>query len=283
MNLPVLDPEEISRIVDAALREDLRDVGDVTSEAVIDPLRRSRARIVAREDLSLAGLEVAREVFRQVDPALVFDPHARDGERVERGRTVAFVEGTTRRILEGERTALNFLMRMCGVANATRAAMAEIEGTGAVVLDTRKTMPGLRALDKYSVACGGGANHRMGLWDAVMIKDTHLDTGTSIAEGVRRALARGHAPERITVEVRDRDELEQALASGCGRVLLDNMPPDALREAVALAAGRVVLEASGGMRPGRLRAVAETGVDCLSMGWLTHSSPAADLAMEAAR
>jgi len=169
---------------------------------------------------------------------------------------------------------------MSGIATLTREAVNEIAGTGARILDTRKTVPGLRRLDKYAVAAGGGMNHRMGLFDAVMIKDTHLDAGCSIGDAVRRVLDHGHAPAIITVEVRDLDELQQALDSGAGRALLDNLDPQTLREAVRRASGRIVLEASGGLRPGNLREVAETGVDFLSLGWLTHSVPAADLAME---
>jgi nicotinate-nucleotide pyrophosphorylase (carboxylating) len=156
----------------------------------------------------------------------------------------------------------------------------EVAGTRARILDTRKTAPGLRALDKYAGACGGGTNHRMGLHDAVMIKDTHLGSGRTIEAAVRAAIDRGHAPADITVEVPDVSQLERAIAAGAGRALLDNMDVASLRRAVAVAAGRIVLEASGGLRPGGLRAVAETGVDFLSVGWLTHSAPAADVAME---
>ncbi len=228
----------------------------------------------------VAGLPVAREVFRRLDETLDFDACHADGDVVP-GRTVlASVCGRTRPILKGERTALNFLQRMSGIATLTRAAVNEIAGTGARILDTRKTAPGLRKLDKYSVAAGGGMNHRMGLFDEVMIKDTHLDAGCSIGDAVRRVLDRGHAPAIVTVEVRDLDELRQALDSGAGRALLDNLDPATMREAVRLAAGRIVLEASGGLRPGKLREVAETGVDFLSLGWLTHSVRAADLALE---
>ena len=169
---------------------------------------------------------------------------------------------------------------MCGIATAAHAALQEVAGTRADILDTRKTAPGLRQLDKYAVACGGATNHRMGLFDAVMIKDTHLAAGCSIGEAVRRSLERGHPAERITVEVRNLEQLEQAIAAGAGRALLDNMALDEMRTAVERASGRIVLEASGRLRPGGLRAVASTGVDFLSLGWLTHSAPAADVAME---
>ena len=270
----------LERLISAALREDLEDAGDLTTDAVTEADRRSVGRIVAREELVVAGLPVAREVFRRLDETLDFDACHADGDVVP-GRTVlASVCGRTRPILKGERTALNFLQRMSGIATLTRAAVNEIAGTGARILDTRKTAPGLRKLDKYSVAAGGGMNHRMGLFDEVMIKDTHLDAGCSIGDAVRRVLDRGHAPAIVTVEVRDLDELRQALDSGAGRALLDNLDPATMREAVRLAAGRIVLEASGGLRPGKLREVAETGVDFLSLGWLTHSVRAADLALE---
>ena len=275
-----LDPAVLERLISAALREDLEDAGDLTTDAVTEADRRSVGRIVAREELVVAGLPVAREVFRRLDETLDFEACHADGDVVP-GRTVlASVCGRTRPILKGERTALNFLQRMSGIATLTRAAVNEIAGTGARILDTRKTAPGLRKLDKYSVAAGGGMNHRMGLFDEVMIKDTHLDAGCSIGEAVRRVLDRGHAPAIVTVEVRDLDELRQALDSGAGRALLDNLDPATMREAVRLAAGRIVLEASGGLRPGKLREVAETGVDFLSLGWLTHSVRAADLALE---
>jgi nicotinate-nucleotide pyrophosphorylase (carboxylating) len=275
-----LDPIVVRRIVAAALEEDLGERGDVTTAALFREPREGFGHIVAREELVLAGRDVAREVFHILDPTLDFRASRRDGDRLSPGEPVARIAGDVRAVLSGERTALNFLMRMCGIATAAHAAVAEVEGTGCVVLDTRKTAPGLRELDKYAVACGGATNHRMGLYDAVMVKDTHLDAGGTIADAVRRALADGHERERITVEVRNPDQLEQALASGAGRALLDNMGPEALRRCVRLAGGRIVLEASGGLRPGTLRAVAETGVDCLSLGWLTHSAPAANLALE---
>jgi len=271
---------EIEAAVRIALDEDLGTAGDVTSRAVIPERARARGRIVARARLVLAGLAVARAVFVRRDPDVEFRALRRDGERLDAGDVVAEVTGRTRALLEAERSALNFLMRMSGIATATRAAVDEIAGTAAVVLDTRKTAPGLRRLDKYAVTAGGGHNHRMGLYDGVMIKDTHLDGGCTIEQAVRRALDAGHPRESITVEVRSPAEVDRAVAAGAGRVLLDNMSPDALREAVGRGRGRVVLEASGGLRPGSLRRVAETGVDCMSLGWLTHSATAADLAME---
>lgn len=264
----------------AALREDLGEAGDVTTDAVITDEQRARGRVVARQRLVVAGLEVAGEVFRQLDPAVRFQGHHAEGEQVEAGSVLATLLGSTRAILRGERTALNVLMRMCGIATATRGAVEELAGTGVAVLDTRKTAPGLRALDKYAVAAGGGVNHRMGLYDAPMIKDTHLAAVGSISQAVARLLALGHSAGTITVEVGSPDQLDEAIAVGAGRALLDNMDVAELRACAGRAAGRIVLEASGGLRPGALRAAAEAGVDCLSVGWLTHSCPAADVALE---
>jgi len=275
-----LDSATLERAVRGALAEDLGSAGDLTTDAVIAPERRARGRFVARSGCVVAGLPVAAEVFRQLDPVTRFAPSVDEGVHAAAGTTIARVAGPAGALLRGERTALNFLMRLCGIATLTRAAVQEIAGTGATLLDTRKTAPGLRALDKYAVAAGGGHNHRMGLWDAVMIKDTHLAVVGSIAEAVGRVLARGHAPAIVTVEVRDLDQLEQAIAAGAGRALLDNADPALMRRAAARAAGRIVLEVSGGLRPGRLREVAATGVDCLSVGALTHSAPAADVALE---
>jgi nicotinate-nucleotide pyrophosphorylase (carboxylating) len=193
---------------------------------------------------------------------------------------VLVVVGSARALLAGERTALNLLQRLGGIATAARAAVEEVAGTGATVLDTRKTAPGLRLLDKYAVACGGATNHRLGLHDAVMIKDTHLAIAGPIGEAVRRARAFGVPREAITVEVATPEAMEEAIDAGAGRVLLDNMDAAALRRCVERGRGRAVLEASGGLRPGTLRAAAETGVDCLSVGALTHSVRSADLAMD---
>jgi nicotinate-nucleotide pyrophosphorylase (carboxylating) len=274
------DTEAVRRIVAAALEEDLGAEGDLTTAAVVPEDRTAAGHVVARTELVIAGLSVAREVFRQLDPSLIFLELSGEGERAEPGQRLATVTGRARAILEGERTALNFMMRMSGIATTTRRAVDEVAGTGARILDTRKTAPGLRVLDKLSVAIGGGENHRMGLFDAVMIKDTHLGVGGSVGEAVRATLGSGVPRERITAEVRNLPELEEAIAAGAGRALLDNMSVEEIREAVRVGQGRIALEASGGLRPGGLRAVAETGVDFLSVGWLTHSVTAADVAME---
>ena len=280
MSPPQVDPAVLASSVAAALAEDLGTVGDVTTRAVVSPARKGRAAFVAREPLVVAGLAAAREVFRQLDPSVTFTPCLYDGDSARAGVIVAKAEGPARAILEGERTALNYLQRMSGIATATRAAVAEIAGTTATILDTRKTAPGLRALDKYAVAAGGGTNHRHGLYDAAMIKDTHLGAAESIASAIAACRAAGLRRETITAEVRSVAELEEAIAAGAGRALLDNMTLPLLAECVRRGKGKIVLEASGGLRPGHLRAVAETGVDFLSLGYLTHSVRAADLAMD---
>jgi len=280
VSVPAVDTAAVARSVAAALAEDLGAAGDVTTRAVVAASRRGTASFVAREPMVVAGLSVAREVFRQIDPGVAFTPRVADGASVEAGTIVADAEGPARALLVGERSALNFLQRMSGIATATRAAVAEVAGTGATILDTRKTAPGLRALDKHAVALGGGTNHRRGLYDAAMVKDTHLGAGGSLGEAIRACLAAGVAPGAITAEVRSAEELEEVLAAGAGRALLDNMTLSQLSDCVRLGKGRIVLEASGGLRPGTLRAVAATGVDCLSLGYLTHSVRAADLAMD---
>ena len=274
------DADAAARCVAAALAEDLGASGDVTTEAVVSVARQAKATLVAREPMVVAGLLVAAEVFRQLDARVVFTPHAQDGAYVSAGSVVATAEGQARALLQGERTALNFLQRMSGIATATRAAVAEVAGTNAVILDTRKTAPGLRSLDKYAVAAGGGENHRHGLYDAAMIKDTHLGAVASLGAAIRACLAAGLSPGAITAEVGTVAELDEAIAAGAGRALLDNMSVSSLAACVRRGKGKIVLEASGGLRPGGLRAVAETGVDCLSLGYLTHSVRAADLAMD---
>jgi nicotinate-nucleotide pyrophosphorylase (carboxylating) len=274
------DPAVVSRCVAAALAEDLGAAGDVTTRAVVPKGRSGEGVFVAREAMVVAGLGAAREVFRQLDPAVTFAPCVADGQAVEAGTPVATASGAARALLEGERTALNFLQRMSGIATATRAAVLEIAGTGATILDTRKTAPGLRALDKYAVAAGGGTNHRLGLYDAAMIKDTHLGAAASLGAAIAACRAAGLQRAAITAEVRSVEELDEAIAAGAGRALLDNMSLSALCACVKRGKGKIALEASGGLRPGGLKAVAETGVEFLSLGYLTHSVRAADLAMD---
>jgi nicotinate-nucleotide pyrophosphorylase (carboxylating) len=268
---------ELAELVLGALREDIG-TGDVTSVATVPPDARARARIVQKSGGVIFGLEPALVAFRAMDPGLAIDERGPEAQWREAGALVLAVSGNARALLAAERTALNFLGRLSGVATATARAVAALEGTGARVLDTRKTTPGLRALEKAAVAAGGGTNHRAGLYDAVLIKENHI----AVAGGVAAAVlaARAHAPGLpIEVEVRDPGEIEDALAAAAPRLLLDNMSVDQLRDAVAQVGGRAQLEASGGVSLDTLRAVGSTGVDFVSMGALTHSAPALDLSL----
>ena len=270
----------IEHLVRLALDEDLADVGDVTSSAILPFDQHIHARIVAKHAGVICGLGLVKEVYRQVDPVVTVTLSRNDGDYVAEGNIVCDVEGAGRSVLAGERIALNFAQRLSGIATLTAQFVAAVEGTGATILDTRKTTPGWRALEKYAVRMGGGGNHRMGLYDMVLIKDNHIDAagGITAAVGAVRAAenARGLAVE---VEVKDLDELREALACRVDRILLDNMNLGQMREAVRVAAGRVPLEASGNMSLERVREVAETGVNFISVGALTHSAPALDLSM----
>jgi nicotinate-nucleotide pyrophosphorylase (carboxylating) len=270
----------VAELVARALAEDLGEAGDRTSQATIPAALRGSGSIVARAPGTIAGLAVVPEVFARLDGSVTVELVAEDGERVPAGAGLARVEGPVRALLAGERTALNLLGRLSGIATATRALVDAVAGTRAAVLDTRKTTPGLRALERYAVRCGGGTNHRFGLFDAILIKDNHVAAAGSVAEALRRA--REAAPVGLTIECEiDRlDELEAAIEGGADVVLLDNFGLDDLRAAVRIAAGRVPLEASGGVRPETIRAIAEAGVDRISVGWITHSAPALDVALD---
>ena len=266
-------------IVAAALAEDLGERGDITSLAIIDESSRSTARVMARAPGVVAGLPVAAHVFRRVDPDLIFDPGT-EGARVVPGDVVATVAGSSRSILTAERTALNLLARMSGVATATSHLVAAVAGTGARITDTRKTMPGLRALDKYAVGVGGGVNHRMGLYDQVMIKDNHIVAAGDLRSAVAAARAAVGPETKVIVEVEDLAQLAEVLATDADRVLLDNMGPETLREAVDMVSGQMETEASGGITLENVRQIAETGVAFISVGWITHSAPQLDLALD---
>lgn len=269
-------------IVRRALAEDVGR-GDLTSNLLIPSQQRSGGRIVAKEEGILAGLPVAEEVFRQVDATVVWEPQGEDGQPLRPGQVVARVEGLTRALLTAERVALNFLQRLSGIATLTAAYVEAIRGTSACIVDTRKTTPGLRMLEKYAVRVGGGRNHRFGLDDGILIKDNHIAAVGSIREALRRAKEGAPHSVRIEVEVETLEQLEEALEAGADAVLLDNMPVDMLQEAVRRTAGRARLEASGGITLESVRAVAETGVDWISIGALTHSAPALDFSLELER
>ncbi|HEY4450001.1 MAG TPA: carboxylating nicotinate-nucleotide diphosphorylase [Solirubrobacteraceae bacterium] len=271
--------DDLDAVVRRALEEDVG-AGDVTTQATVPAQARARALITQKAPGVIYGLQAAEAVFAMLDPAALAERLVREGEWRERGGPVLAIDGRAAALLTGERTALNFLAHLSGVATMAARAARAVEGTGAGVLDTRKTMPGLRRLEKQAVAAGGAVNHRAGLYDAILIKENHIAAAGGIAEAVRRA--REAAPAlaaRLEVEVRDEREIDEALAAGAGRLLLDNMDEAALRAAVARVGGRAELEASGGVTLQTLRAIAETGIDWVSMGALTHSAPALDLSL----
>jgi nicotinate-nucleotide pyrophosphorylase (carboxylating) len=265
--------------VRCALAEDIGS-GDVTTEATVPAQARARAVIRQKEPGVIYGLDAAEATFAQLDPGVSFERLAREGAWHDAGGPVLAVEGYTRALLTGERTALNFLGHLSGVATLAARAVQARGGAETEILDTRKTTPGMRMLEKAAVKAGGASNHRCGLYDAILIKDNHILAAGGITQAV--AAARAAAPElapTLEVEVRDGVEIEEALAAGAQRLLLDNMDDAELRAAVAQVAGRARLEASGGVTPARLRTLAKTGVDCISLGALTHSAPALDISM----
>jgi nicotinate-nucleotide pyrophosphorylase (carboxylating) len=269
----------IDAAIDAALAEDIPG-GDITSESVIPAGSRSEAYFLAKEDGVLAGLPVVHRVFEKLDPSIIFIERFREGAVFHRSDKLARVKGPAVAILKGERTALNFLQRLCGVATITRRFVEAVAGTRARILDTRKTTPGLRLLEKYAVRTAGGTNHRTNLSDMVLIKDNHLRRIGSVAEAVRKARAAVRPGVRIEVEAADLLQVREALAAKADMIMLDNMTLEMMRQAVGLAAGRVPLEASGNMTLDRVRAVAETGVDYISVGALTHSAKAIDISLD---
>jgi nicotinate-nucleotide pyrophosphorylase (carboxylating) len=269
-------------LIDLALREDLAQ-GDITSEATVPAGRQATAILLAKQDGIVSGLEAARAVFARVDPAVVFEPNATDGERVTNGTQLARISGNARSILAAERTALNLIQRLSGIATITAEYVARIEGTGASVVDTRKTTPGLRYLEKAAVRHGGGSNHRFNLGDAVLIKDNHLAAiggNHPIRAAVTAARQRAPHTSRVEVEVVDLDGVKEALEARADIIMLDNMSLDEMRRAVRLVDGRALVEASGGITLDTVEAVAETGVDLISSGALTHSAPSLDISLD---
>lgn len=263
----------------AALREDLGRAGDRTTAAIVPEGSTATGRLVARRPGRIAGVEVALAAFERLDGGVVTEIESPDGTDVEAGATVATVRGDARALLSAERVALNFLGHLSGIATATADLVARAAGRAAIAC-TRKTTPGLRTLEKYAVRVGGGMNHRFGLDDAVLIKDNHRRVAGSTAEAVGRARSKSGHMVKIEVEVDDLEQLEEALAAGADILLLDNMSAAELRRAVEIAAGRAVLEASGGITPDRVAEVAATGVDLISVGWITHSAPTLDVALD---
>jgi nicotinate-nucleotide pyrophosphorylase (carboxylating) len=273
-----LDGFDLQAFVASTLAEDLRDGGDVTSEAVIPADARFEGVMDSRDAITVAGLPVAAAFFHTLDPDVEIEMLVADGQRVAAGTDLMRLRGRARAMLTAERSALNTVQHLSGIATLTRRYVDAIAGTGATLLDTRKTIPGLRVLEKYATRMGGAANHRMGLWDAAMIKDNHVAVAGGVAEAVRRAKAASIA--EIIVEVDRVDQIEPALAAGATRLLLDNMDPPTLRGAVTLVGGRAPTEASGGVRLETIRAIAETGVDFISVGRITQSAPAADIGLD---
>jgi nicotinate-nucleotide pyrophosphorylase (carboxylating) len=275
-----LSPVVIAKTVSKALAEDLGTAGDITTDATVPEAAEASALFVARKPGVIAGLDVAKATFLTLDPNVRFEALAADGDAVPATAAVARVSGRARPILTGERVALNFFGRMSGIATLTRTFVEAVRGTKARIVDTRKTTPLLRAFEKYAVRCGGGSNHRSGLFDAILIKDNHIVAAGGITSAIGAARAHAGHMVKIEVEVTSLSELEEALAEKIDAVLLDNMTPDLLREAVRVVAGRVVTEASGGVTLDNVRAIAETGVDLISIGALTHSAPILDLGLD---
>ena len=280
MMLPKLSELLIEPCVRAALLEDLGRAGDITTDAVIEPGTQTRVALAAREAGAIAGLDFARLAFRLVAPEISFDILRPDGARVRPGEVIAEIAGPARGILTAERVALNFLGRLSGIATATASIADRISHTRAKITCTRKTTPGLRFAEKYAVRAGGGANHRFGLDDAVLIKDNHIAIAGGVAIAIRRARAQVGHLVKIEVEVDTLRQLEEALPEQPDAVLLDNMTPDMLREAVALINGRAVAEASGRITADTAPAIAESGVDLISAGWLTHSARVLDVGLD---
>ncbi len=271
-------PRSVSALIRSALEEDIG-CGDITSSLLIAEEHGSRAHIIAKDGFVLAGLPFVVEVFRILDASLSFRTFFRDGDRVTKGDIIAEISGRTMSILSGERVSLNILQRLSGVATLTHSYVEIIRGTKARIVDTRKTTPGLRLMEKYAVRIGGGSNHRFGLFDGILVKDNHIRAVGSIKDALAMA-KRGHHLLRTEVEVETLDELREAIEGSADVVMLDNMPVQLMKEAVKIAGGKVLLEASGNVSIKTVRSIAETGVDFISVGALTHSAPASDISLK---
>lgn len=280
MTLTPLLPLMYEPLVRTALLEDLGRAGDITADAIVPADKRSSLVLRARQPGIVAGLDIARTVFQLVSPDVGLIVHRPDGSVVAPSDVIAEIDGPARALLTGERTALNFLCHLSGVATATASLVTAAQGTKARIVCTRKTTPGLRALEKYAVRAGGGSNHRFGLDDAVLIKDNHIALAGSVRTAIERAKANAGHLVKIEIEVDTLAQLEQVLALGVDAVLLDNMTPDELRQAVAMTDGRAITEASGRITAATVKAIAETGVDLISAGWLTHSAAALDIGLD---
>lgn len=277
---------ELKLFIKQAIEEDIGE-GDITTDTIVDPQAKTKANIVAKQPLVLAGLDIARKVFLHLDPESKWEIFKKDGEEVRQGEVIAVVFSKTHAILKAERVALNFLQRLSGIATLTREFVEKVEGTKTRILDTRKTTPGLRALEKYAVQMGGANNHRLGLFDRYLIKDNHIAATGSVSKAIEAVLAKRKNGLLVEIEVRNFDELKEALKYPIDIILLDNFSPPQIREALTLKKrcgelvepGKIKFEASGGINLQNVRAYAETGVDFISIGALTHSAPAVDLSL----
>ena len=280
MTLARMSPLIVDDLVSRALREDFGDAGDVTTLATIPADAVTRATIAARKPGTIAGVDAALAAFRLVDPTISATIRKDDGASVKKGDVILELNGPTRGVLSAERVALNFLGHLSGIATATAALVDAVKGTNAKIVCTRKTTPGLRAFEKYAVRCGGGHNHRFGLYDAVMIKDNHIAAVGGIKKAIEACRASIGHMVKIEVEIDGLDQLDAALSGGADVILLDNMKTDDMKRAVAINAGRAILEASGNVTIDTVRAIAETGVDVISSGWITHSAPSLDVGLD---
>jgi len=274
-----MNQDGLNFLIEMALREDMP-AGDVTSESIVSPDSTSKAVILAKEDGVLAGIDVAAEVFRKIDPLIRFMKIKKDGENVSSGEKIARIEGNSISLLKGERTALNFLQRLSGIATMTRKYVDMISGTHTKILDTRKTTPGLRELEKYAVKMGGGKNHRMSLSDMILIKDNHLQLVGSISEAVKKAREKVGKNFKIEVETTSLEEVKEAVDSGADLIMLDNMSMEAMKKVVEFIEGKVPLEVSGNVDLNKIKEIASLGVDYISVGGLTHSYRSLDISME---
>ncbi len=272
-----LNSVQIEAFIDTAFAEDIG-TGDVTANSVIPANATLTAAMNARENMVLSGIPLIEPIFRKLDPSAKVSLNAQDSSHLTSGDTIAVISGAARALLSAERTALNILQHLSGIATLTERYVARISGTGAKLLDTRKTIPGLRMLGKYAAACGGAHNHRMGLFDAVMIKDNHIAVAGSVAAATASAQSAGHT--KIQVECDTLEQVTEAVQAGATSLLLDNMPPEMLRQALTLVGGHIPCEASGGVTLETIRAIAETGVDYISVGRLTQSAPAVDIGLD---
>lgn len=270
---------QVEQIITLALNEDIG-TGDITTLSTIPADKTALGRFVAKEDMILCGIDLAAHIFGRVDPSIELKANFKDGDAVKKGDVIATVSGNAQNVLTGERTALNFMQRLTGIATRTHASVAEVAGTNAKITDTRKTTPGLRVLEKYAVRVGGGTNHRFNLADGVLIKDNHIAVSGGIKNAVKNARAVIPHTLKIEVEVETKEQLAEALDAGADIIMLDNMSYDLMRECVGIVAGRALVEASGNMGEKNLREVAETGVDIISIGALTHTVKAADISLK---